>query len=68
MPTEANKAADSIQAIKARRFSYSAIADYVKKNHGLKFSVSHICRVADGSRAASPELTKALVAAAKVMK
>ncbi len=68
MPLVDNKAANAINAMKARRYSLAAICRWVSWERGLDFSISHLSRIAKGEREASPELEKALVAAAKVMK
>ena len=66
--TAQNKAVTAILAIKARRFTLRQIRDYIHLRHGLDYSDSHLCRIASRERLALPELTKALVDAARVMK
>lgn len=66
--TAQNKAVTAILAIKARRFTLGQIRDYILATHGLDYSVSHLSRIAGRERLALPELTKALVDAARVMK
>lgn len=66
--TTQNKAVTAILAIKARRFTLRQIRDYIHLRHGLDYSDSHLSRIASRERLALPELTKALVDAARVMK
>lgn len=68
MPLVENKAANAIQAIKARRFRLPDIARALLANYGITVSISHLSRVSVAERIAKPELERALVALSKVMK
>ena len=68
MPLVENKAANAIQAMKSRRYSLSSIARWVLWERGVVVSVSSLSRISKAERAASDNLEKALVAAAKAMK
>lgn len=67
MPTQ-NKAVTAILAIKSRRFSLVDIRRYILNSRGLEYSVSHLSRISSMERLATPELTNALIDAARVMK
>ena len=68
MPLVPNKAANAIQAIKARRFRLPDIQRRLLGSYGIKISISHLSRVSNASRDAKPALERALVALEKVMK
>jgi len=68
MPIKVNKAANALQKIIRKRYSYQSIANWISENSDTTADRTHLFRIASGERNAKPELEKAIIQAAKVMK